>query len=91
MTFCFALPYVPGVYVPPGAGIGTGVAGPGTGFFPGKRASSDCLNKKKCCNNHNQQSLFALRRFIAVSLYSCIPEFSLLKKKFKRKPEITPE
>lgn len=35
---------VPGVYVPPGAGIGPGGAGPGTGFFPGNRASNDCLD-----------------------------------------------
>lgn len=39
-----------GVYVPPGTGIGPGGAGPGTGFFPGNRASKPVQlnNKQKC-------------------------------------------
>lgn len=44
MTFWFALLCVPGVYVPPGAGIGTGGVGPGAGYYPGNRASNDCLD-----------------------------------------------
>lgn len=35
---------VPGVYVPAGAGIGPGGVGPGTGFFPGNKASNSCLD-----------------------------------------------
>lgn len=42
-----SLLYVSGVYVPPGTGIGQGGAGPGTGFFPGNRASADCLDSLK--------------------------------------------
>lgn len=70
---------VPGVYVP-GAGIGQGGTGQGTGFFPGNRASSDCLdslNKKNPEQSHNKQSLFVFSRGITVELYYCRPEVLL--------------
>lgn len=59
-----SLSCVPGVYVPPGAGIGPGGTGPGTGFFPGNRTSS--LFK---LHSHNKQSLFVYNRVITVKLY----------------------
>lgn len=54
---------VPGVYVPPGAGIGVGGIGTRTGFFPGNRASNDCLdglNKNNPEHSYNKNSLFII-------------------------------
>lgn len=43
---------IPGVFVLPGAGIGAGGTGPGTGFFPGNRASDNYLEFKQ--HSHNK-------------------------------------
>lgn len=60
-----SLLYVSGVYVPPGAGIGPGGTGPGTGFFPGNRASNDCLDsldQNISEDSNSKQSLFVFGR-----------------------------
>lgn len=62
-VFFFFSVSVVGVYVPPGAGIGPGGVGPGTGYFPGNKASNVCLdslNKNNPEHSHNKQSLFLL-------------------------------
>lgn len=63
-----------GVYVPPGAGIGPGGTGPGTGFFPGNTVCLDSLNKNNPEHSHNRQGLFVFSRYIAVKLCYCRPD-----------------